>query len=188
MLRTSRRMVTKLSSVWDGMQRMVQLRKSMKSQAEHSSIRFPKAALEDAHRQATTSADRTTVFHGRLMASTSPRRLAGTTKVSTSGRAILTLITMVGTPRIKATVRSTSSQMMAHSGKILMAMGTATTLRLHSTLTNVHSSLETRPWTDSDARMLMGTGTQTKTTGLRATKSNGSTPMVMVMVTITSTM
>ena len=104
--------------------------KIMKSQAEPSSIRFPKVAQEDAHRQTTTSADRTTVFHGRLMASTSPKHLAETTKVSTSGRATLTLITMVGTPPIKAMVKSTNSRMMVHNGKILMEMDMVTTLRL----------------------------------------------------------
>jgi len=185
--RTSRRMATKLSLVWDGMQQMVQRQRSTRFRVERSLTRFHKVAQEDAHRQTTTSAGKTTESRGRPMGSTSPKHSAGTTRGSTFGRATSTRTTMVGTPPIKETVKSTNSRMMAHSGQILMEMDTATTLPLHSTLTNVHLSSETQPWIDLAVLMRMAMVTQTKTTGRRATKSSGSIQMAMAMVTTIST-
>ena len=184
---TSRRMATKLSSVWDGMQQMVQRRKSMRSRVGRSLTRFRRVVPEDVHQQTTTSAGKTTASRGRPMESTSPKHLAETTRDSTFGRATSTRTTMVGTPPTKATVRSMNSQMMAHSGQILMGMDMATTLPLHSTLTNVHLSSETQPWTDLAVLMLMAMVTQTKTTGRRATKSSGLIQMATAMVTTIST-
>ena len=164
------------------------LQRFTKFQAEIQSIASHKVGPEGALEQGTAiNAAKTTAYHGHLTAHTSPKHSVETTKGSTSGRATLTLITMVGTPPIKAMERSTNSRTTAHNGKTRIRMGTATTPLQHSTLIPVHSCLEIQPWTDWVAQMSMVTATPMKTIGPRATKSNGSMQTATGSVTITCT-
>ena len=68
-----------------------------------------------------------------------------------------------------------------------MMMATATILPLLSNLTNVRTTGVTAQKIDSDAQILMATVGPTSTTGLQATRSNGSMQIVMDLETITFT-
>ena len=128
-----------------------------------------------------------TAFLGVQTTRASSLPTAETTRVFTTGLLISTRTTMVTTPRTKAMESLTPSHRKEPSGTIAMVMVTATILLRLSNLTNVQTTGVTAPKTDSDAQIPMAMAGPTSTTGLQATKSNGSMRTTMDMATIIST-
>ena len=123
------------------------------------------------------------ISESRQHASSPPT--AETTRVFTTGLLISTRTTMVTTPRTKAMESLTPSRQKEPNGTIAMVMDTVTILLRLSNLTNVQTTGATAPKTDSDALIRMGTVGPTSTTGLQATRSNGSMLTTMDMATTT---
>ena len=128
-----------------------------------------------------------TVFHGVLTAHESSLHTAEMMRAFTTGLPILTKTMMDTTPPTKAMELLTPSHRKEPSGTTAMVMVTAIILHQLSNLMNVPTTGVTAPKTDSVAQIPMAMAGPTSTTGLQATKSNGSMRTTMGMATIIST-